>query len=83
MLSTSLGAVFCDVMAALAVADPEGLERILNDPSHEIPAAIASHQKALGELLVQLDDQGFGSIEQVGWLMIALAEIAACCHEHS
>lgn len=83
MLSTSLGAVFCDVMEALAIADPEGLERILRDPSNELPAAIASHQKALGEILVQLDDQGFDSIEQVGWLMIALAEIAACCHNHT
>jgi hypothetical protein len=83
VFSTSLGAVFTDLIDSLAKADSERLEEILQDPSHELIAAIASHQKALGQMLVQLDDQGFNTAEQIGWLMIALAEIAACCHEHS
>lgn len=83
MLSTSLGAVFSDLIDSLAKADPERLEEILQDPSHELLAAIASHQKALGQMLVQLDDQGFNTAEQIGWLIIALSEITTSWHCHS
>jgi hypothetical protein len=70
-------------MDALAATDPERLEKILQDPSLELIAAIASHQKVLGEVLVQLDDQGLGTVEQVGWLLIALAEIVTSWHCHT
>jgi hypothetical protein len=83
VLTTPLSSVFNDLMDALAATDPERLEKILQDPSLELIAAIASHQKVLGEVLVQLDDQGLGTVEQVGWLLIALAEIVTSWHCHT
>jgi hypothetical protein len=70
-------------MEALAEAAPERLEAILNDPSYELPLAIASHQKVLGEVLIALEDQDPKTIEQIGWLMIALTEVAICWWNHT
>lgn len=78
MLSTSLAALVEDLMEALAEADPGRLDAILRDPSYELPLAIASHQKALGEVLVALEDQDPRTVEQIGWLLITLTEVAVC-----
>lgn len=78
MVSTSLAALVEDLMEALAEADPEKLDAILNDPSYELPLALASHQKVLGEVLIALEEQDPQTIEQIGWLMITLTEIAIC-----
>lgn len=75
MVSTSLAALLEDLMEALAETAPEKLEAILNDPSYELPLAIASHQKVLGEVLIALEDQDPKTIEQIGWLMITLTEV--------
>jgi hypothetical protein len=75
--------VFNDLVGALAEVDPDRLESILTDPSHELILAIASHQKVLGEALVALDETPSDTSEQIGWLLIALSEISTCWWNHT
>lgn len=82
-MSTALGAAFIDLVEALAEVDPARLQNILIDPSNELMLAISSHQKALGEALIALDETPPGTVEQIGWLLIALSEISTCCWNHS
>lgn len=78
VLTTTLSSVFQDLIEALASADPEKLEIILQNPRYELLLALASHQKVLGEALTQLDEVGSDTVEQIGWLLIAVTEIAIC-----
>lgn len=83
MLSTALGSVFSDLIEALAAADPEALDVILQNPTNELLLSIASHQKVLGEALIAFDEPGSDTIEHIGWLLIALTEIAICWGHHT
>lgn len=83
MLSTPLSSVFTDLVEALAAVDPVRLEAILANPDNELILAIASHQKVLGEALVALDETPTNTVEQIGWLLIALSEISTCCWNHT
>ena len=76
-MKTSLSSLFNDLIEALAAADRERLETILEDPN-DLLLFLAMHQKALGEALVALDEVGSDTAEQIGWLVIALSEIAIC-----
>lgn len=76
-VTTSLSSVFSELIEALAASNPERLEAILEDPN-DLLLFLAMHQKVLGEALVALDEVGSDTVEQIGWLLIGLSEIAIC-----
>jgi hypothetical protein len=83
MSSTSLGLIFESLMVALKTSDPEAFRKIALNDSHDLLQSVLNQQQALGELLAychkNIADVDF---EQVGWMMVAWAEVGLTWYQH-
>jgi hypothetical protein len=76
MKSTSLSTVFTELIEALSASDPNALRKIALDENHDLLQSVLIEQKALGELLAYCHENiADVDLEQVGWMMVAWAEI--------